>query len=218
MPQSKSKIKSQLVDLTKQTKTTIKPIKRATHIHFSDYPDFKPNLSPKDVLQMGSFGGTYYRPIYSQVVEQQLKNQHKEYPDSWFEGLDIPKQITSSVYNKEVNTYKVKCGQSLMAWEESGWISNLDPYGWFQWYCRFYLGRRHPEEDARQVQRWKNITGEKGRHRNSLIKAIFEAIKENPKLNIHSKEISPKRRQALQHWGYKLSKKDYDEKTEPLKE
>ena len=67
------------------------------------------------------------------------------------------------------------------------------------------------------MQRLKNITGEKGRHRNSLIKAIFEAIKENPKLNIHSKEISPKRRQALQHWGYKLSKKDYDEKTEPLK-
>ena len=68
------------------------------------------------------------------------------------------------------------------------------------------------------MRRWGNITGEKGRHRNALINTIQEAIKENPKLNIHSKEISPKRRQALQHWGYKLSKKDYDEKTEPLKE
>jgi hypothetical protein len=212
MPQSKSKIKTHIVDLSKQTKKSIKPIKRSNHIHFSDYSDFKPNLSPQDVLQMGSFGGTYYRPIYSQVVEEQLNNQHKEYPDSWFKDLDIPKQITSSIYDPEVNTYKVKCGQSLLAWEESGWISNLDPYGWFQWYCRFYRGRRHPEEDARQIQRWMNITGEKGRHRNSLITLIEKAIKKNSKLNIHSNEISPARRQTLQHWGYKLTKKDYDER------
>jgi len=217
MPQSKSKIKTHILDLSKQKKTSIKPIKRSNHIHFSDHPDFKPNLSPKDVLQKGSFGGTYYRPIYSQVVEEQLNNQHKEYPDSWFEGLDVPKQITSSIYDPKVNTYKVKCGQSLLAWEESGWISNLDPYGWFQWYCRFYRGRRHPEDDARQIQRWKNLTGEKGRHRNSLITLIEKAIKENPKLNIHSKEISPARRQTLQHWGYKLTKKDYDERIKEKK-
>ena len=214
MPQSKSKIKTHILDLSKQTKTSIKPIKKPNHIHFSDYPDFKPNLSPKEILQMGSFGGTYFRPIYSQVVESQLKDQHKEYPDSWFTGLDIPKQITSSIYDPQVNTYKVKCGQSLIAWEESGWISNLDPYGWFQWYCRFYRGRRHPEEDARQIKRWKNLTGEKGRHRNSLITRIQKAIKNNPKLNIHSKEISPARRQTLQHWGYKLTQKDYDERIE----
>ena len=76
MPQSKSniesKIKTHILDLSKQTKTSIKPIKRSNHIHFSDHPDFKPNLSPQDVLQKGSFGGTYYRPIYSQVVEEQL--------------------------------------------------------------------------------------------------------------------------------------------------
>ena len=69
MPQSKSKIKTHILDLSKQTKTSIKPIKKPNHIHFSDYPDFKPNLSPKEILQMGSFGGTYFRPIYSQVVE-----------------------------------------------------------------------------------------------------------------------------------------------------
>ena len=212
MPQSKSKIKTHIVDLTIQSKKSIKPIKKSNHIHFSDNPDFKPNLSPQDVLQMGSFGGTYYRPIYSQVVDKQLNNQHEEYPDSWFKDLDISKQITSSIYDPQVNTYKVKCGQSLLAWEESGWISNLDPYGWFQWYCRFYKGRRHLEEDTRQIQRWKNITGEKGRHRNSLITLIEKAIKANSKLNIHSKEISPARRQTLQHWGYKLTKKDYDER------
>ena len=214
MRQSKSniesKIKTHIVDLTKQSKKSIKPIKRSNHIHFSDHPDFQPNLSPKEVLQMGSFGGTYYRPIYSQVTENNLKDQHLDYPKSWFSKLDIPKQITSSIYDQLVNKYKVKCGQSLLAWEESGWMSNLDPYGWFQWYCRFYLGRRHPEEDARQIQRWKNITGERGRHRNSLITIIQKEIKKNPKLNIHSIEISPARRQTLQHWGYKLSKKDYD--------
>lgn len=210
-----SKVKENIVDLSKTKHVKIKPLKKSNHIHFSDHPDFKPNLSPKEVLQKGSFGGTYYRPIYSQVVEKQLNNQHKEYPDSWFEGLDIPKQITSSIYDKSVNTYNIECGQSLLDWEKSGWISNLDPYGWFQWYCRFYLGRRHPEEDARQIQRWKNLTGEKGRHRNSLISLIYKA-RINSDISIHDKSISPRRRQSLQHWGYKLTKKDYDERIDFL--
>jgi hypothetical protein len=210
-----SKVKEKIVDLSKTTQVKIKPIKKSNHIHFSDHPDFKPNLSPKEVLQKGSFGGTYYRPIYSQVVEKQLKNQHQEYPDSWFEGLDVPKQITSPTYDKSVNTYNIKCGQSLLDWEKSGWISNLDPYGWFQWYCRFYLGRRHPQEDARQIQRWKNLTGEKGRHRNSLISQIHKA-RINSDISIHDKSISPRRRQSLQHWGYKLTKKDYDERIDFL--
>ena len=210
------KIKTNVVDLGKQVKKKIKPIKKKNHIHFSDYPDFKPNLSPPEIFRMGSFGGTYYRNIYSQVVDKELKNQHLEYPKSWFKDLDIEKKVSSLEYDAKINTYGVKCGQGLLAWEEKGWISNLDPYGWFQWYCRFYLGRRHEIEDLRQIQRWKNITGEKGRHRNSLITLIRKAREKDSSISIHDKKISPARRQTLQHWGYKLTKKDYDERIKKL--
>ena len=213
---SESKIRSNIVDISIQYNVKVKPIKKSNHIHFSDHADFRPNLSPKDIFQMGSFGGTYYRPIYSQVIKKNLKDKHLEFPKSWYEGLNIDKEVISSTYDKSINTYNIKCGQGLLAWEESGWISNLDPYGWFQWYCRFYLGRRHSEEDARQIQRWKNITGEKGRHRNSLITLIYKAKKKDSKLSIHDKSISPARRQTLQHWGYRLTKKDYDERIKLL--
>ena len=65
-------------------------------------------------------------------------------------------------YDPTVNTYKVKCGGDLEMWESSGWIKEVDPYGWFMWYCRFYLGRRC-EDDERQIGRWKNCTGPKGK-------------------------------------------------------
>ena len=211
-----SKIKTNIVDVGKQTKSKVKPIKKSTHIHFSDHIDFKPNLSPHDVLRKGSFGGTYFRNIYSQVVGKKLENQHLEYPKAWFKDLDITNMITSIKYEPKINTYKVKCGQSLTDWEDSGWISNLDPFGWFQWYCRFYLGRRHSIEDERQIKRWRNITGEKGRHRNTLITLIYRERQKNKDISIHDITISPARRQTLQHWGYKLTKKDYDERIKIL--
>jgi hypothetical protein len=101
---------------------------------------------------MGSFGGTYFRPIRSKVVCQQLADQHLELPKEWLEGLKHTRMVTSSVYRPEVNKYGVKCGASLDEWEGSGWISNIDPYGWFQWYCRFFQGRRS-SDDARQIAR-----------------------------------------------------------------
>ena len=87
-----SKIKSNIVDVSKASQSDVVPKKRGNYIFFSDFPEFKPNLSPKDVFQMGSFGGTYYRPIYSQVVDSQLESPHEEFPEDWFKGLDISKQ------------------------------------------------------------------------------------------------------------------------------
>lgn len=122
-----------------------KPIPKRTSdgvLIFPDFPEFAPNLTPKEILQNGSFGGTYFRVIQSGITGQTYYNAWQEFPVDWFEGLNIARDVASSVYSSEVNTYKVSCGGDLKMWEESGWITDVDPFGWFQWYCRFYLGRR----------------------------------------------------------------------------
>jgi hypothetical protein len=116
-------------------------------LRFPDFPDFRPNLTPKEVLQLGSFGGTYFRVISSSITGERYKDVWKEFPSDWFEGLNIGRHITSQSYDTAVNRYKVECGGDLKMWEESGWITELDPYGWFQWYCRFYLGRRSTDDE-----------------------------------------------------------------------
>ena len=171
---------------------------------FKDYPEFKPNLSPEQILKMGSFGGTYFRPIYSSVTKKHYKSEDviKEYPKSWFKGIDIGEMVTSPKYNKKVNKYKVKCGSDLEDWEKSGWMDKQDPYGRFQWYCRFYMGRR-TDDDERQIKRWLALTGPKGRFKNGLINMIK---KKDSKYD--DETISPVIRQTLQHWGYKLTSND----------
>ena len=173
---------------------------------FKDYPEFKPNLTPQQVLKMGSFGGTYFRPIYSSVTKKHYKSEDviKEFPNSWFKGINIEKMVTSSDYDKNVNKYKVKCGSELEDWEKSGWMRKQDPYGWFQWYCRFYMGRRS-DDDERQVKRWLAFAGPKGRFKKNLI----NKIKDN-NADIDDESISPVIRQGLQHWGYKITKKDIE--------
>ena len=173
---------------------------------FKDYPEFKPNLTPQQVLKMGSFGGTYFRPIYSSVTKKHYKSEDviNEYPKSWFKGINIEKFVTSSDYDKNVNKYKVKCGSELEDWEKSGWMRKQDPYGWFQWYCRFYMGRRS-DDDERQVKRWLAFAGPKGRFKKNLI----NKIKDN-NADIDDESISPVIRQGLQHWGYKITKKDIE--------
>merc|ERR1712195_297626 len=165
---------------------------------FKDHPEFKPNLTPFEVLERGSFGGTYYRPITSAVtgISYKSKDVLSEYPKEWFNGIDKKTMVTNSKYDKAVNKYAVKCGGSLDMWESSGWIAAIDPYGWFQWYCRFYLGRRS-SDDERQIQRWKSGHGPKGRWRNNLLNKILAAggDVDNPK-------VSPVIRQTCQHWGY----------------
>jgi len=174
------------------------------YLCFVDYPDFHPNLTPKEVLQRGSFGGTYFRDISSAVTgEDHLgEDQIDEFPLDWMDGLDVKTQVCSQVYDPAVNKYGVRCGGGLDMWETSGWINQQDPYGWFQWYCHFYLGRRS-SDDRRQVSRGLKCFGPKGRWRNNLIGKCARAGKA-----FDDYTVSPVVRQALQHWGYVLNEND----------
>lgn len=127
-------------------------------------PEFKPQFTPKEMLQMGIFGGVYMRDCQN------------EFPKSWFAKAKLAK----GKRDPKLNYFKVDASQPLAVWREKGWIHPDDPRGWFQWYCRYYLGRRHPD-DARQIKRWKAMT----RH--------LAQLKYNP---------TPRRRQALLHWAY----------------
>ena len=105
------------------------------------YKLFKPQLTPKKMLEMGVFGGSYFgRKI-------------KEYPKAWFKNAKL-----SKTFNVEKNRFKVKAGLTRKEWMNKGWIFKEDPLGWFQWYCRFTKGRRIPHIDAIQIKRWKNFT------------------------------------------------------------
>ena len=174
---------------------------------FKDYPEFKPNLSPKEIFKMGAFGGTYYRGIYSSITDKKYKGKNviKEFPKSWFQGLDIDEMVISSNYDKKINKYKVKSGSSLEEWENNGWMNKVDPYGWFQWYCRFYMGRR-TSDDRRQIDRWLKLAGPDGRFRRRLMNMI---IKKKSKYNDYL--ISPVIRQVLLHWGYELTSNDLNQ-------
>ena len=170
---------------------------------FKDHLDFTPNLTPKEVIKAGSFGGTYFRTILSGITGKMYVDTWKEFPSDWFKGLDIKKYVTSQVINSSVNKYNVKAGGNLDMWESSGWITKIDPYGWFQWYCRFYLGRR-TSDDSRQIKRWLSSTGPNGRFRITLIRKII-----NSKTSYDDFNIGAVIRQGLLHWGYELTKKDF---------
>jgi hypothetical protein len=170
---------------------------------FEDWPDFTPNLTPREIFQSGSFGGSYWRPIRSSVTGGELSEQHLEFED-WWEGIP-DSLLTSDVYDKSVNRYGVKSGSSLEMWESKGWIRSEDPYGWVQWYCRFFSGRRGPD-DERQVKRWNAFAGERGRFRSQLIKKVIAR-----EARFDDDSVSPVIRQSLQHWGYRLNESDFEE-------
>ena len=172
---------------------------------FKDYPDFTPNLSPRQIFKLGSFGGTYWRPIYSTVTNKNYYNAHKGYPKSWWKGIPEKHLITEwENYDININKYNTKVGTTLEFWEKKEWINHRHPYGWVQWYCDFYNGKRS-SDDERQIKRWKALAGPKGRFRNMLINLIIKK-----KTSYDDERISPKIRQTLQHWGYRLTKKDFN--------
>ena len=96
-------------------------------LSFSAWPDFRPNVTPREIFLEGSFGGSYWRPIFSSVVSEDLSDQHLEFGEWWY-GIE-ESLLTSEEYDKNRNRYKVKCGTTLDMWEEKGWIVEQDPYG-----------------------------------------------------------------------------------------
>lgn len=145
-------------------------------IYFKEYPEFQPNLTPQDIFLQGSFGGTYFRPIYSSVNNKKYKNRHKKY--TFLKHIDneiLTKDFEN--YDKSINKYKVKVGTTLEYWEKKNWIDSRHPYGWVEWYCDFYSGKRSPD-DKRQIQRWLKTAGPNSRFRKRLINMIKQKKKE----------------------------------------
>ena len=135
-------------------------------------PEFKPELTPKQMMELGVFGGHY------------LNDCQDEFPKEWFTNA----KLSDHGPDAEFNFFETMASQPLKVWQEKGWIYEEDPRGWFQWYCRYYMGRRIASEDQRQIKRWKQIK----RHAGQIKKVC------------HPGDLTCRRRQrqALLHWAY----------------
>ena len=149
--------------------------------------DFGTNKTPVEIIKEGAFGGTYFTDIYSSVNGKWYKNSWKKF--DVLENIG-QKYYSSDYYDVSVNKYGVKCGTSLRFWENKGWINKQDTYGWFQWYFRYWLGRRS-KDDKRQIKRWEGIVQ---RFKDRLMKMIKKAGGK-----FYDYSISPKIRQVLLH-------------------
>jgi hypothetical protein len=134
-------------------------------------PTFRPQLTPKQMLELGVFGGKY------------MTDCRREFPASWFTRA----KLCSTYHDPKLNCFGVNASQSLRTWWHKGWIRPQDPRGWFQWYCRYYMGRRSPD-DIRQIRRWRAIA----RH-----VAQIAANCEQGDLDCRRRQ-----RQAVLHWAY----------------
>ena len=172
--------------------------------HFEDQPSFTPNKSPEEMMREGCFGGSYWRPLYSKRLGTTITDDYKELPTPWISGLDVGTFLTSPTYDTEINKYKVASGQTIEEWEAAGWINHTyDVRGWFQWYCRFFMGRRC-DDDERQISRWRKCVGDSGRWRRMLLKKyvsmgireVFDDGEEE-----EGNEVSPVMHQTCHHWA-----------------
>lgn len=134
-------------------------------------PEFKPELSPKQMLELGVFGGKY------------MTDCQDEFPKEWFKKA----KLCHERHDPALNCFGINASKPLSYWIQKGWIYWEDPRGWFQWYCRYYLGRRTPD-DARQIKRWKAMK----RHLAQVQKHCA----------VGDRTCRPKQRQALLHWAY----------------
>ena len=135
-------------------------------------PAFAPELTPKEMLRLGVFGGKY------------MTDCAYEFPADWYAKA----KLCPERHDPKLNYFGVNASQPLSVWRAKGWIHLDDPRGWFQWYCRYYMGRRMPDEDKKQIRRWKAI----GRH-------IAQVRKNCPKGDATCR---PRQRQAILHWAY----------------
>jgi hypothetical protein len=135
-------------------------------------PEFAPQLTPKQMLELGVFSGKY------------MTDTRREFPESWFRKA----KLATGGRDPSLNFFGVDASQPLSVWRSKGWIYPEDPRGWFQWYCRYYMGRRLPDEDQRQIKRWKAMR----RHVTQI------------RRNCESGELTcrKRQRQALLHWAY----------------
>ena len=159
--------------------------------------DFGVNKMPIEVIRESTFVGTSFRGIYSGINGKWCRKSWNEF--NQLKDID-QKYYCSNYYDVSVNKYGVKCGTSLRFWENKGWINEIDPYGWFHWYFRYWLGRRL-QDDERQINWWKKIIT---RFRGKLVKIIKCA---GSKFDDDS--ISPETRQIVLYWGYELTEKDF---------
>ncbi len=134
-------------------------------------PGFNPFYTPAEMLEMGVFEGKYCTDCTN------------EFPSSWFENAKL-----SQIPDVALNYFGVKSRQPLRIWQQKGWIYGPDPRGWFQWYCRYYLGRRLPDVDSIQFRRWRGFARHAGQIR----------------ANCYPGDIlcRPRQRQALLQWSY----------------
>ena len=135
---------------------------------------FRPQLTPKQMLELGVFGGKY------------MTDCRDEFPASWFARA----KLCADRHDPRLNRFGVNASQSLAVWRRNGWIHPQDPRGWFQWYCRYYTGRR-TADDERQIRRWAAVA----RH--------VAAIGKNCEPG--DLECRRRQRQAVLHWAYDAS-------------
>jgi hypothetical protein len=134
-------------------------------------PEFRPELTPAEMLELGVFGGKY------------MTDCQDEFPTDWFENA----RLSPDRRDPTLNFFGVDASKPLATWRQKGWIYHEDPRGWFQWYCRYYLGRRCPD-DGRQIKRWK-----------AMVRHIAQIRKNCMPGDL---DCRPRQRQALLHWAY----------------
>jgi len=135
------------------------------------HKEFEPDLTPKEMLKLGVFGGKY------------MTDCREEFPEDWFEDA----KLCHEFHDPKLNFFGINASKPLSYWREKGWIHKDDPRGWFQWYCRYFTGRRG-EDDERQIKRWK------------AMKRHIAQIEKNCKKG--DLDCRKKQRQALLHWAY----------------